>query len=178
MIAAVLCSGMQLERAREIHAERLARAGRMLEELRVILEIGTRAVAPRVALALARRNAELVADRADASTRRPPRPFRPRDRARRTPRCTRRPSCSVSKRSVASSPTVTIWNATTSTSPDSDGAEIVGETQTLASFLAREVEARRSRASSPSLAYACGIVDDEVVAAATARGSSRTRPAA
>src|ERR1043166_3462957 len=50
----------QLEGGRELHAE-LALGGHDLEQLRVIFEIGAGAVAPGVALALARRNAEVVA---------------------------------------------------------------------------------------------------------------------
>src|SRR4051812_6374262 len=49
----------ELERARELHAE-LALRRQDLEELRVILEIGTGAVAPGIALALSRRDAKIM----------------------------------------------------------------------------------------------------------------------
>src|SRR4030088_873121 len=55
--------GNELERRRELHAERLL-GGEELEELSVILEVGTGAVAPRVALASPTRDAELAADAA------------------------------------------------------------------------------------------------------------------
>src|SRR5688572_9697358 len=55
--------GDQLERRRELHAERLF-GGEKLEQLRVILEVGTRAVSPRVPLAASARDAELTADAA------------------------------------------------------------------------------------------------------------------
>src|SRR6476646_1801465 len=50
--------GDELERRRQLHPERLFRR-QQLEELRVILEIGARAVSPRVALPTTARNAEL-----------------------------------------------------------------------------------------------------------------------
>src|SRR4051794_22427194 len=55
--------GNELERRRELHAERLL-GGKELEQLRVILEIGARAIAPRVPLATSARDAELAADSA------------------------------------------------------------------------------------------------------------------
>ena len=70
----------------------------------------------------------------------------------------------LSKRRVASSPTVTTWNATTSTSPRLDGAEVVGEAEPLAPFLPREVEAR-DLAQRAAVARVRGrVVDDDVVA--------------
>src|SRR6187431_1744496 len=51
----------QLERRGELHAERLL-GGEQLEQLRVVLEVRARAVAPRVPLAASARYAELAAD--------------------------------------------------------------------------------------------------------------------
>ena len=154
MIAAVLCSGIELEGARELHPE-LALGRQDLEELRVILEIGTRAIAPRVAFALTGRNTEIVThlpmhplgDRLRGLDREAVHVERLGVLAGVLQRC---------ETLVASSPTVTIWNATTSTSPRLDRAEVVGDTQTLASFLTWEVEARELARELPSLAYASG----------------------
>ena len=60
MIAAVLCSGISWNALVSSMPSSLLRR-QDLEELRVILEIGARAVAPRVALALTGRHAEVVA---------------------------------------------------------------------------------------------------------------------
>ena len=65
--------GDELERGRQLHSERLFRR-QQLEELRVILEIRTRAVAPRVALAATAGDPELATDAAMQ-------PFRHRFRA-------------------------------------------------------------------------------------------------
>ena len=53
--------GNELEGARQLHAE-LALGRQDLEQLRVILEVRAGAVAPRVALALTGRHAQLVAN--------------------------------------------------------------------------------------------------------------------
>src|SRR3954469_19792616 len=53
--------GHQLERARELHAERFL-GGKDLEQRCVALEIRARTVAPRIALAAPARDAELTAD--------------------------------------------------------------------------------------------------------------------
>ena len=83
--------GNELERARQLHAE-LAFRRQDLEQLRVILEIGARAVAPRIALALSGGHAELVTNRAMHPFGDRFRGFDRECRARRTLRCIRRRS--------------------------------------------------------------------------------------
>src|SRR5687768_8044619 len=55
--------GDELVRRRQLHPERVL-GGKEPEQLRMILEVGTRAIAPRVSLAAPRGDAELAADAA------------------------------------------------------------------------------------------------------------------
>src|SRR4051812_7222684 len=153
----------QLKCRRELDAQRLG-GGKELEELRVSLEIGTGGIAPRVALALAPRNPKLTANRLMHPLRR---------------RLGRFHSESVQIVRLGELTLLLELGEATSRfiahGHDLERgdvhvarlhrAEVVRETEMLASLLPREGEARELAHRAAIALHGRGIVDDEIVAA-------------
>src|SRR6476661_64920 len=158
--------GDELERRRQLHPERLFRR-QQLEELRVILEIRARAVAPRVALPTTARNAELAPDAAMQ-------PFSDRFRALdREPVLVERFAVLTSRLLPLKAACRLVAHRDDLECHDIDVAtgrrpEVVRDAQPLASFLSREVEPRLldERAITP---VRLRLVDHELVADALRR---------